>query len=88
MYIHIVYTILFLIIFYNQYKQRKMTADVNAALATFKGDLTTLLTNVSTKLQNIATAPTTDPDTVTALNELDKQVTDFNATLNPAAPAV
>ena len=60
-----------------------MTADVQSALATFKADLTGLLTNVSTKLQTIAAAPTTDPDTVAELTALDKQVTDFNATLNP-----
>ncbi len=60
-----------------------MTNDVKEALATFTTDLNTLLTEVSTALKNIATAPTTDPDTVAAVQALDKQVTDFAATLTP-----
>lgn len=66
-------------------KQNKMTADVEAALAQFKTDLTTLLTDVSAKLQAIATAPTTDQATVDAVTALDKTVTDFTAALTPTA---
>jgi hypothetical protein len=64
-----------------QLKQIKMTADVQAALATFTADLNTLLTDVSAKLQAIATAPTTDPDTVNAVKALDAQVTAFTSSL-------
>lgn len=62
-----------------------MTSDVSAALGKFTTDLNTLLTDVSTALKGIATAPTTDQATVDAINALDKQVTDFQAGLTTPA---
>jgi len=61
-----------------------MTTDLALEIQTLKSDVTTLLQAVQGALSNIATAPTTDPTAVEALQAIDKQITDFTASLTPA----